>query len=98
MQALFGRPIDLVVLPAVTNTCFLEAVERQLEVIGEALNRISTVEPETVQRITNYQRIIGFRNLLIHGHDAVDDAIVWDVIVGYLPLLQQETLGLLGSP
>jgi uncharacterized protein with HEPN domain len=71
------------------------AVERQFEIMGEALNRLSSTAPQVAERISNCQRVIGFRNILIHGYDAVDDAIVWDIIRTYLPLLQNEVEGLL---
>ncbi|MFH1115292.1 MAG: HepT-like ribonuclease domain-containing protein [Pseudomonadota bacterium] len=65
-------------------------VERQFEIIGEALNRLSKVDPTVAARITHLKRIISFRNVLIHGYDAIDDAVVWDVIEMHLPLLRQE--------
>jgi uncharacterized protein with HEPN domain len=65
-------------------------VERQFEIIGEALNRLSKVEPTIAARITNHQRIVSFRNVLIHGYDAIDDSVVWDVIETHLPVLRQE--------
>jgi uncharacterized protein with HEPN domain len=48
------------------------AVERQLEIIGEALNQLSRVAPEIADRIPELRRIVAFRNLLIHGYAAVD--------------------------
>jgi uncharacterized protein with HEPN domain len=51
-------------------------VESRFEIIGEALNRLSKVVPTMTARITNYQRIVSFRNVLIHGYDTIDEAVV----------------------
>lgn len=72
------------------------AVERKFEVIGEACNRLSLRDEETFEKISHAPQIIGFRNRLIHGYDAVDHAIVWDVIKNKLPLLEEEVNRLLG--
>ena len=70
------------------------AVERKFEIIGEACNRLSIRDEMTYERISHAPQIIGFRNRLIHGYDAVDDAIVWDVVKSKLPLLKQEIASL----
>ena len=49
------------------------AVERDFEIIGEALNRIRKIDEEILERVSEHQRIIGFRNVLIHGYDLIDD-------------------------
>ena len=54
-----------------------DAVERRLGIIGEALNRAVTLEPLLVDRIPELRQIVGLRNRVIHGYDAVDDEIVW---------------------
>lgn len=66
------------------------AVERDFEIIGEALNRIKKADSELVERISEHRRIIGFRNILIHGYDIVDEAIVWQAVVKHLPVLVRE--------
>lgn len=73
------------------------AVERQFEIIGEALNRLSKENPDLIARITDYQRIIAFRNILIHGYDMIDDRVVWDVVTNHLPNLGGEVKSLINS-
>jgi uncharacterized protein with HEPN domain len=73
------------------------AVERQFEIIGEALSRLLKMHASVAAQIGDYQQIIAFRNVLIHGYDAVDDAVVWDVVQKDLPLLKQQVEGLLAS-
>ncbi len=76
------------------NRQLRHAVEREFEIIGEALNRLRSVDPATANRITELARIVGFRNRIIHGYDTVDDATVWGVIEAHLPnlLAEVETL------
>lgn len=49
------------------------AVERDFEIIGEALNRIRQIDAELIEKVSEYHRIIGFRNILIHGYDIIDE-------------------------
>ena len=62
------------------NELLKGAVERKFEIIGEALSRISKVDPNTAEQIPEFRRIIGFRNILIHGYDDIDHVRVWEVI------------------
>ncbi len=71
------------------------AVERQFEIIGEALSRLSRVNPDLASRIHHCKHIISFRNVLIHGYDIVEDTIVWDVVVSDLPTLHDQVRKLL---
>ena len=76
------------------NPMLRSAVERQFEIIGEALNQLSKVAPEVAGQISEYRRIVAFRNILIHGYADVDDRVVWGVIEIDLPKLciEIETL------
>ncbi|MBU4316269.1 MAG: DUF86 domain-containing protein [Proteobacteria bacterium] len=77
------------------STVTQRAVERNFEIIGEALNRIKKIDQDILEAITEHYRIIGFRNILIHGYDTVDEMIVWDAVEKHLPLLISEAQKLL---
>ena len=64
------------------------AVERQLAIIGEALNKLKKIKP-TIE-IENDKQIIGFRNRLIHAYDSIDNSIVWAILNRHLKKLKQE--------
>lgn len=66
------------------------AVERDFEIIGEALNRIRQIDEELTGKISECHRIIGFRNILIHGYDMVDEMIVWKAVENHLPALVKK--------
>ena len=74
------------------------AVERQFEIIGEAMTRLRAASPELVERISDYRKIISFRNVLIHGYDTVNDEITWRIVVEKLPVLQHELEEMLKLP
>lgn len=71
------------------------AVERQFEIIGEAMNKLAASDVDIARQITNFQRIISFRNILIHGYADVDDSLVWNVVETFLPNLIEEADSLL---
>jgi len=72
------------------NPVTKRAVERDFEIIGEALNRIKYTDNELLDKISEHRRIIEFRNILIHGYDIVDEAIVWQAVTNHLPILVRE--------
>ena len=71
-----------------TNKLIRRAVERELEIIGEATNRIIKINP-TID-ISNARRIVSFRNWVIHSYDNVDNVIIWGIIDKDLPLLKTQ--------
>jgi uncharacterized protein with HEPN domain len=66
------------------------AVERQFEIMGEALNRLYKLDAELVTQIRDYRRIIAFRNVLAHGYDVISDEVVWDIVQSRLAGLRQD--------
>jgi uncharacterized protein with HEPN domain len=80
-----------------SNQLVQSAVERQFEIIGEALNQLSKVAPGISAKIPQAPRIIAFRNILIHGYAVLDQGIIWRVIEEQLPLLEAAVQGILKS-
>lgn len=64
------------------------AVERNIEIIGEALSRI--LKANESLEITNARKIVDTRNRIIHGYDTVSDDIVWGIVTNQLSILQTE--------
>ena len=71
------------------------AVERQFEIVGEAIGRAAQEEDALHERLPELRKVVGLRNRLIHGYDSVDDAIVWDIVQHKLPALRVELANLL---
>ena len=76
------------------NKMLRRAVERELEIIGEALNNIEKTDPNI--KISAKRQIIGLRNRVIHGYDKIDDEIIWGTIIKHLPILKTEISSLIG--
>lgn len=81
----------------VPDALLKSAVERQFEIIGEALNRLSKLDAALVAGLPETPRIIAFRNILIHGYDIVDDQVVWDIVQYKLAPLHTQVTSLLIS-
>jgi uncharacterized protein with HEPN domain len=70
------------------NKLVKRAVERELEIIGEAINKLLKIAPEI--EIKESRRIVDLRNWIIHGYDKVDDIIIWGIILKDLPALKKQ--------
>ena len=70
------------------NKLLRRGIEREIEIIGEAMNRIMKMAPEI--KIENARQIIDTRNWVIHGYDKVDDVVIWGIVSIHLPKLKKE--------
>ncbi|BET69370.1 hypothetical protein ASA1KI_42880 [Opitutales bacterium ASA1] len=73
-----------------TSDLVRAAVERQFEIVGEALGRAAKDDPSLEDAMPDLPRIVGLRNRLIHGYDSVDDQILWDLVQRKIPVLLNE--------
>lgn len=70
-------------------------IEREFEILGEALYRLRNLDENAFLKISNGHRIIGTRNILAHGYDIVEYVILWDAVKNDLPRLQSELQSLI---
>jgi len=77
----------------VNNLLLRRGVERNIEIIGEAMSRI--LKTDDAISITNARKIVDVRNYVIHGYDSVTVDILWSIVVNHLPLLKNEVEELL---
>jgi uncharacterized protein with HEPN domain len=75
------------------NKQLRRAVEREIEILGEAVNRIYKQQPEII--INNAKQIIATRNRVAHAYDAVNNSIIWGIVINHLPSLKTEIEDLL---
>lgn len=71
------------------------AVERQFEIIGEALSHAEAIDPDLSRRLPELRRIVGLRNRIIHGYDSVDDELLWQITQTYVLALARQLEALL---
>jgi len=76
-----------------SNKLLRRAVERELEIIGEAVNRILRID-STIE-ISDSRRIVNLRNWVIHSYDNIDNVIIWGIVDKDLPLLKKQVTFLL---
>jgi uncharacterized protein with HEPN domain len=70
------------------NKLLRRAIEREIEIIGEAANRIYKID--STIKIDNVRKIIDLRNWVIHGYDKIDNVVIWGIISKQLPLLKNQ--------
>ena len=75
------------------DLCLRRAVERDMEIIGEAMSRILKVDRDIA--ITNSRKIVDARNYIIHGYDSLSADILWSIVINHLPKLKEEVRTLL---
>ena len=75
------------------NKILQRAIERNLEIIGEAMNRILKIDKSI--SIQNAKEIIDTRNKISHGYDQINHAIIWGIVIKHLPILKSEVEKLL---
>jgi uncharacterized protein with HEPN domain len=72
------------------NLILKRATERELEIIGEAINRILKQDSTFEVKISNAKSIIGLRNQVIHAYDNISDENIWSILINHLPKLKLE--------
>jgi uncharacterized protein with HEPN domain len=77
------------------NKLLRRGIERELEIIGEAINRILKID-ETID-ISDARRIVDLRNWVIHGYDIIDDVIIWGIITRDIPKLKEQIDNLIAN-
>ena len=70
-----------------------KAVERNIEIIGEAMDRILKIDPSI--QISDSRKIVDTRNRIIHGYDVVSNDVIWLIVNKSLPILEKEVKKLL---
>ena len=89
-----GRTLD----DYTRDRAFRGVIERELQNIGEALIQLQKDTPRLASRITEHDRIIRFRHVLVHGYDSVNPKVVWHIVTSKVPVLRDELQALLDLP
>ncbi|MBB3697225.1 DUF86 domain-containing protein [Flammeovirga yaeyamensis] len=74
---------------------YKRAIERDLEIIGEAVKKLYEIDPN--YNISSKKKIIGLRNIISHAYDSVEDELLWGIIIKDIPILKKEILKLKNS-
>ena len=93
IESYFDQSADFVAYQRDMKT--KRAVERNIEIIGEAMSRI--LNYDSTIYLSNSRKIVDTRNRIIHGYDNVSDEIIWGIVKSHLPLLKAEIDTLLNN-
>lgn len=77
------------------NLTSRRAVEREIGIIGEAVSKIIGLDPQI--KISSSRKIVTTRNIVVHAYDAVDEIVIWEIIMKHIPVLKAEVENLLSS-
>ena len=77
------------------DTLFRRGVERNMEIMGEAMNNVLKIDPNIV--ITSSRKIVDSRNFIIHAYDSLKPDILWGIVINHIPLLKREVETLLAE-
>lgn len=77
------------------DTLFRRGVERNMEIMGEAMNNVLIIDPNIA--ITSSRKIVDTRNFIIHAYDSLKPDILWGIVINYIPLLKREVETLLAE-
>ena len=78
-----------------SDRLFRSALERELQIIGEAMLQLDNINPEISEHISEHRNIIGFRHVLVHGYDSLDPKTVWNVVETKVDILLSQAQALL---
>lgn len=81
----------------INDRAFRSAMERELQIIGEAMMQLEGIAPDITEKIPEYRNIIGFRHVLVHGYDSLNPATVWNVVETKLKGLEEKLQQLLSE-
>jgi uncharacterized protein with HEPN domain len=70
------------------NIISVRAVERDLTIIGEAINKIVQLKPDI--SISGVKQIVGLRNLIVHAYDSIEPSVLWRILLKDIPVLKEE--------
>ncbi|MCH5242643.1 MAG: DUF86 domain-containing protein [Muribaculaceae bacterium] len=77
------------------DSMFRRAIEREIGIIGEAMNQILKLDPNI--SITDARKIVGTRNYVIHAYDTLRPDMIWDIVINDIPILKEEVNALLSE-
>lgn len=89
-QALLQFTLDKTLDDYVADVLLRSGVERQLEIIGEALNQALKIDPDLTKTISNTRQIVNLRNAIIHGYADIENETIWGIVQNNLPTLYEQ--------